>query len=122
MVKLIGDGAMFASESPHSACELALRLVDRFAVEPDLPPLRIALDSGPVVAVHGDYFGEVVNTAARLLAVAQSSEIVVSAALADAVADAFDVEPLPATSLKGIPVPAQPYRLRRRPPRAGSAA
>ena len=114
VVKLIGDGAMFASENPQASCELALRLIDRFADDPDVPPLRVALDAGPVVAVHGDYFGEVVNTAARLLAVAQPSEIVVSERLAALVEQAFELEPLPPTSLKGIEIPARPFRVRGR--------
>lgn len=113
VVKLIGDGAMFVVDSVADGCRLALGLVERVGAEGDLPPVRVALAHGSVVALHGDYYGDVVNLAARLLAVAAPSTVVASeptAREAEA-AGGFRVEALPASSLKGIPGPSAAFRI-----------
>lgn len=79
VVKLIGDGAMYAADGAAAACRIALGILSG-AAERSLPPVRVGIDTGAVVALHGDYFGEPVNRAARLLAVSRPGEIAVSAA------------------------------------------
>lgn len=112
VVKLMGDGAMFVCEDPAGSVTLAVDLCRRVAESGDLPPVRVALAQGDVVAMHGDYFGEVVNLAARLLAVAAPSTVVVAESMAAVAAAAgFEVERLPASSLKGIPDPSVAYRV-----------
>ena len=67
LVKLIGDEVMFQAPTPHSGCEIALALVDAFSADPSLPEVRVGLGFGRVLAFEGDYYGRVVNEAARLV-------------------------------------------------------
>jgi adenylate cyclase len=81
VVKTIGDEVMYVGLTPESVtASLALRDA---AVAESLPPLRIGLAAGPVVARGGDYFGPVVNLASRLTELAEPGEVLVPAALRD---------------------------------------
>ena len=65
---------------------------------------------GEVLNRDGDYYGSVVNLAARLVALAEPGEVLVDARLAEvAGADAFVA--LPPVEVKGFPDPVTPYRL-----------
>ena len=79
VVKLIGDEAMFAFADLRVAIETCIELID---ASPN--PVRAGLAFGEVVAMHGDYFGPVVNLAARLVSVSAPSSIVSSGSAADA--------------------------------------
>lgn len=78
-VKTIGDAVMCAFPDAASAAEAAMRM-QREAREP-LPDegvvleLRVAFAAGEAVARDGDYFGDVVNVAARLSDLAKSGQI-----------------------------------------------
>ena len=111
LVKLIGDGAMVASTDAAEACRLARELVDAFAAAPDLPEVRVGLAAGQVIAMLGDYFGEVVNLAARLVAIAETSAVVVSEDVRGAAGDGFDFEPVALDELKGFTEVPRAYRL-----------
>ncbi len=113
LVKLIGDEAMFVLEDPAAACELALRLAEAFGADPEDPPVRTALGFGPTVARHGDYYGDVVNVASRLVAVARPSEVVVTESVRDAVRTGYRFEPLVPTLLRGLDEPVRAFRLAR---------
>jgi class 3 adenylate cyclase len=69
------------------------------------------LAAGPAVALHGDYYGEVVNLAARLVKVADPSEVLVSEALHDALAEHCSFEPKSGIALKGFEAPVPAFRL-----------
>jgi adenylate cyclase len=112
LVKLIGDGAMFVAESPADGCAVGLALCERLAVTETLPPARVGADFGSLFGRHGDYFGDVVNRAARLVALANPGTVVVSDTVAAAVdGKSFGVEQLPPQALKGYLAPAVTYRL-----------
>jgi class 3 adenylate cyclase len=112
LVKLIGDGAMFVADTPDDGCRMALGLCDRLASTEALPPARVGADSGVVLARQGDYFGEVVNRAARLVALANPATVVVSESIAAALdGNSFGLERLPPQALKGFQAPAVTYRL-----------
>jgi class 3 adenylate cyclase len=112
LVKLIGDGAMFVADGPAAGCRLALGLCERLAVVETLPPARVGADCGSVLSLYGDYFGEVVNRAARLVALANPGTVVVSETAAAGVdGKSFGLERLPAQALKGFQAPAITYRL-----------
>lgn len=70
VVKLIGDEVMFALEDPAQAAPLVLELLDE--------QVRIGVASGPVVSLRGDYYGSVVNLAARLAKAARPGTALVS--------------------------------------------
>jgi adenylate cyclase len=112
LVKLIGDGAMFVSDAPAAGCHLALALCERLAQDDMLPPARVGADYGSVLSLYGDYFGDVVNRAARLVALANPGTVVVSDSAAHGVdGKSFGLERLPAQALKGFQAPAVTYRL-----------
>lgn len=113
VVKLIGDEAMLVFGDPLAACELALQLKRRIADDPQLPELRIGLATGPVVSHRGDYYGDVVNLAARLVKLAEPSEVLVSEVLAQAGGGSSGLafEPLGHHPLKGYEDRVGAYRL-----------
>jgi class 3 adenylate cyclase len=117
VVKLIGDEAMFIVGDPIAGCELALELQRSLAEDSRLPAVRIALATGPVVSHHGDYYGDVVNLAARLVKVAEPGELLVSAALAEAGGGSSDLkfEAAGQYPLKGYDRGVDAYRLQPAP-------
>jgi class 3 adenylate cyclase len=115
LVKLIGDGAMFVADTAQAGCAVALALCERLAGVESLPPARVGADYGSVLGRSGDYFGDVVNRAARLVALANPATVVVSDSVADALdRNSFGLERLPAQALKGFQAPAVTYRLLER--------
>jgi class 3 adenylate cyclase len=112
VVKLIGDEAMFVVDDPVRARELGLELVRALRAEPRLPQVRIGMASGPVVAHHGDYYGDVVNLAARLVKAAAPDEILVSGALAEGGSDGVAAEPVQLPELKGYADGVSAFRLK----------
>ena len=81
VVKTIGDEVMFAADDVEAAVAMAAELR---AGAPGLPPMRVGLDRGPVVAFEGDLYGTVVNRASRIVAQAAPGTVAVSAAVRDA--------------------------------------
>jgi adenylate cyclase len=75
VVKLLGDGAMVVCDSADPACAFALRLVAAVAADEELPPVRVGLAAGQVLAISGDHHGAVVNLAARLCAAAPAGGV-----------------------------------------------
>jgi adenylate cyclase len=106
VVKLIGDEVMFAAENSEAAARTAFELIDALAQDPQMPLVRVGLAAGPVISHQGDYFGEVVNLAARLVKAAEPGEVL-SSQLADG-AERIDLPPL-----KGFDEPVPVYRLAR---------
>lgn len=111
LVKLIGDGAMFVADTAQAGCDLSLTVATRMAATAGTPPVRIGAACGEVMSRYGDYFGDVVNLAARLVALARPSTVVVSAAVADSCERTFAFERLPPQALKGFHAPPVTYRL-----------
>ncbi len=111
LVKFIGDEAMFVVDDPSKACELGLALAESFGSDPALPPLRVGLAAGPAVALHGDYYGEVVNLAARLVKASEPSQVVVSESVRAAVGARFAFEDASELTPKGFDAPVAAYRL-----------
>jgi adenylate cyclase len=77
-VKTFGDGLMLRCDDAQDAICLGLRLVDDLAAQPDSPPVRVGIHTGPALANDGDWYGRTVNVAARLCAVAPGGEVMVS--------------------------------------------
>jgi class 3 adenylate cyclase len=109
VVKLIGDEAMFVIEDSSAACDVAVHFV-----ETSPQPVRVGLAHGTVVALYGDYYGETVNLAARLVGAAEASTVVVSDAVRQKAADGFAFTALPERELKGFDEPVLFYRASRR--------
>jgi adenylate cyclase len=114
VVKHIGDEIMFSSTDADGGCEIALALIESFADAASLP--RGGLAHGVVVARHGDYYGPVVNLAARLTDIAVSGEVLAAAAVADAATSRrYAFEPAGRRQLKGFTDPVRVVSVGRAP-------
>jgi len=114
LVKLIGDEVMFIATEPSTACEIALDLAARLTADPLLPQGRGALASGEVLTRDGDYFGPVVNLAARAVKLAEPGAVLASGHVArHATDDRYAFTPVGARQLKGLDEPVELFRLDR---------
>jgi adenylate cyclase len=107
VVKLIGDEVMFVVDEPRRAADLVVDLLGQVAADPQLPQVRIGLAAGPVVSHVGDYYGNVVNLAARLVkAAAPGTALVTEPVGALGGGQAVQLPPL-----KGFEGPVEAWRL-----------
>ena len=105
VVKLVGDEAMFVTGDPAAACDIALTLITQFAQDTSVTP-RGGLAYGDLLARGGDYYGPVVNLAARIAQLAVPHELLATPALGTAAAAAaFRFEPAGRRLLKGFDEP-----------------
>jgi adenylate cyclase len=120
IVKTTGDGMLveFASvlDALRCAAEIQTGLPERNAI---LPPgqrieFRIGVHQGDVVVEDGDIFGDGVNVAARLEALAEPGEICVSARVQEDVAGRLDLAfaDMGEQTLKNIARSVRVYRVR----------
>jgi adenylate cyclase len=111
VVKLIGDEVMFVADSAADACRVARALEAAFAGGEITPRGGVAY--GPVLARGGDFYGSIVNIAARLTALAEPGEVLVTGEVTDAVGPAHEGHFAPAgrRALKGFPTPVKTYSL-----------
>jgi adenylate cyclase len=105
LVKLIGDAVMFTAPDADSACEIALTLVEDFADDTSPVTPRGALALGEMLIRAGDYYGPVVNLAARAADLAVPYEVLVSEEVAATAGPAFRFEPAGRRLLKGFTEP-----------------
>src|SRR5262244_1375468 len=132
LVKTTGDGFLveFASvvDALRCAVEAQQAMAGRNAgiAEAERIELRIGIHQGDIVVEDGDIFGDGVNVAARLEALADPSGICVSARVQEDAAGRLDVgfTDLGEQSLKNIARPIRVYRVRpeghlRNPPLPG---
>jgi adenylate cyclase len=113
LVKLIGDEAMFVAADPSAACEIALALAEQLAAHGKLPPARGALATGDILTRDGDYFGPVVNLAARAVKLAEPSSVLASDRTARAAPDGYTFTSVGARPLKGFDERVELFRLDR---------
>ena len=80
LVKTLGDGSMSSFRGATGAMRAAIAIQSAAAKIEDDPKLeiRIGIHAGDVVQTEDDFYGTVVNKAARLAALAKPSEILVS--------------------------------------------
>ena len=113
VVKLIGDEVMFVSPDAVAACRTASALLDALAADASLPPVRCGLAYGKVLTCDGDYYGPVVNLAARAVGVASPGEVLVDDAVRDGAAAHFEFGAAGPQTLKGFDQPVELHRLVR---------
>jgi class 3 adenylate cyclase len=110
LVKFIGDEIMVAALDPVAGCRIVLDLVDAFTDDGTQP--RGGLVFGEVLFRHGDYYGPVVNLAARLVDAAIPGEVLVDASVADEAKDeGLCFEPAGRRQLKGFDAPVPVWSL-----------
>lgn len=91
VVKTIGDEMMAAFATPEGAFLAALDIRQRIAALPPLPDadallrprVRVGLHHGPALSESGDWFGDTVNMAARVVGLAGAGQVLVTGDLAD---------------------------------------
>jgi adenylate cyclase len=119
LFKQAGDLALVEFESVVEATRCAAAIRDAIIEKnQSLAPerriaLRIGINLGDIIVEAGDVFGDGVNIAARLEAIAEPGSIYVSGVVHDQVADKLDFvfEDLGPKELKNIRRPIQVYRL-----------
>lgn len=67
-----------------------------------LPPLRAAVAAGEALLFEGDYLGNVVNLAARLVSVAEPGQVLVPADVGEPEASGLHLWPLGTRVFKGF--------------------
>ena len=87
VVKVIGDEVMFVTLDAAAACDAGLALIEHFAGDPSVTP-RGALATGDLVIRGGDYYGPIVNLAARVAELAVPGELLATRAVADGAREA----------------------------------
>lgn len=92
IVKTVGDEVLFVADTAKDAAEIALTLHEVLGQTADLPPLRIGLAQGPVLARFGDVYGSTVNIASRLTSAARPASVLVDRTLAEALRGAADLK------------------------------
>jgi len=110
VVKFIGDEVMWVSATPALLAQVATDLVDHPQAREEGLHVRAGLAFGTVLAINGDYFGNPVNLAARLVAAAAPGQILATSELHDQLPDWPAVAHGPLT-LKGFDVPVTAYDL-----------
>jgi adenylate cyclase len=112
VVKFIGDEVMFVTRDPAAACGIALTLVERFAGDAAVTP-RGAIAAGDVLVRGGDYYGPVVNLAARAAELAVPREILVTESVASLAPAALRFEVAGRRTLKGFDEPVRLFTVER---------
>jgi class 3 adenylate cyclase len=127
VVKTIGDAVMATFVDCHSAVAAALEMHEKLAASPDASALelKVGIHNGPCVAIDSngrvDYFGQTVNIAARVQALADGRELVCTEAVlrdpgAGAVLGLAGVHAVPEEAqLKGVSLAVRVHRARALP-------
>jgi class 3 adenylate cyclase len=112
VVKFLGDAVMWVSSDPERLARAALDLVDQPRAREAGLQVRAGLAYGPILALSGDYFGNAVNLAARLVAAAAPGQILAAEEVYKQLPQwpAVVQEPL---QLKGFDAPVIAYELGR---------
>ena len=119
IVKTVGDGILVeygsAVEAVRSAVELQRGMIERNVGVPEerRQSFRIALHLGDIIVSDEDVFGDAVNVAARLEALAEPGSIVLSDSVYEQVRDKLSLpfRTLGPRSLKNIDRPVQVFAL-----------
>lgn len=93
VVKTLGDGTMLAFDAPRDGV-LAASAIQRSVRQSNAPVpfrVRVGVHTGEALGIDGDYFGQTVNTTARLASNALGGQVLVSAATIDGMDGADDV-------------------------------
>ena len=109
LVKLIGDGAMLAARDVGLLARAVAEIVAAVGEHVVLRSAKGGVTFGDVAAHDGDYFGQIVNLAARATSAAAPHEVLLDAGAAAQLAG--QAEPAGSYDLKGFATPVALYRL-----------
>jgi adenylate cyclase len=113
IIQYYGDGCLLLFNSAVDAVALAKDLQAEFCEEPQLP-VRIGIHIGDVLIKDGNVFGDAVNIAARIQALAQPGGILISEAVQKNIANKQDIstEYLKTEIPKNIKEPIRIYNVK----------
>jgi class 3 adenylate cyclase len=109
LVKFIGDAVMFVAVDAPTAVAVAEALVESARARG--LTARAGVTVGTTLALDGDYFGPVVNLAARLVTMAEPGTVLVSDEVAERVQDTRASIPLGPQQIRGFDDPVGVSRL-----------
>jgi class 3 adenylate cyclase len=112
VVKFIGDAVMWVSPTAERLATAAADLVGHPKAREAGMQVRAGIAFGPILALDGDYFGNAVNLAARLVAAAEPEQLLASGEVADRLPE-WSSSPVAPLTLRGFADPVQAYALRR---------
>ena len=110
-----GDEVMIVSPDPITLTEWAVGFLTLFG---ERPQPRVGIHFGRAVYRDGDYFGTEVNLTHRVVARALGGEVMVTAAVAEAIGDSayLHFSPIGRVELKGFGQPVELFVVRARDP------
>ncbi|OBA96666.1 cyclase [Mycobacteriaceae bacterium 1482268.1] len=106
LVKHTGDGVVAAFASPKSAVDAAVAAQRNLEL-----PVRMGIATGEAALQGGDYFGAVLNRAARVMAAGHGGQILVAESTASLV-NGFDLLELGPRRLRDVPMPVGLFQVR----------
>jgi adenylate cyclase len=111
IVKTIGDEVMVVSPDAAALTEWAVAFLGRFDRRPQP---RVGIHTGDAVYRDGDYFGNSVNLAHRIVNRALAGEVLVTDRVAATLAGrpSLRLDPIGEVSLKGFPAPTELFVVR----------
>jgi len=116
LVKTLGDEVMFVADTPDQAARIAMLLHATHSETEIIPELRVGLATGGVVNRMGDVFGNTVNRASRMTALARPSTTVIDTPTSDALHELpefnvdYTVRALTPRPVRGLGI-VRPYAL-----------
>jgi adenylate cyclase len=115
LVKQVGDGFMLAFRDPADAVRFAVATLNELARDPDLPAIRVGINTGPALYRTGDYLGGAVNVASRVVNAAMPGQILLTQPVAVA-AEKVDipVEEVGVRMMRGVDEPLALFRVKPR--------
>jgi adenylate cyclase len=112
LVKQIGDAFMLTFSEPADAVRFSIETLDEARKEHEFPALRIGINSGPVLYRVGDYVGNTVNVASRVMSMAMPNVILMTESVATAArAAGITVEEVGVRRLRGAEEAMAMYRV-----------
>ncbi len=113
LVKQVGDGFMLAFRDPADAVRFALTTHAALARDPDLPAIRVGINTGPALYRTGDYLGGAVNVASRVVNAAMAGQILMTEPVAKAASnEGIPVEEVGVRMMRGVDDPLALYRVK----------
>lgn len=113
LVKQVGDGFMLVFRDPAAAVQFALATQAELARDPDLPAIRVGINTGPALYRTGDYLGSAVNVASRVVSSAMPGQILLTEPVATAADKAgIEVEELGVRMMRGVDDPLALFRVK----------
>ena len=113
VVKQVGDGFMLAFRDPPAAVQFAIETQAELARDPDLPAIRVGINTGPALYRTGDYLGGAINVASRVVNGAMPGQILLTEPVANAADKAgIPVEGVGVRMMRGVDEPLALYRVK----------